>query len=197
MYFYCKYKDEPRSDAATILRSLVKQLCDGWPEGILPRAVIDIYETREDNGILTSPLTVEECRDLLIELSGGFRRTTILIDALDESPVSTKGILLDVLEHLERFAPNLVKILVTSRDDRLIRNRLGAFPTVSIQVEDTAGDIKHCAASAVQECIVRGQLLDGLVSTELKNHIVHDLENQSNGSYVFIFLLAKYQDSKI
>lgn len=78
------------------------------------------------------------------------------------------------------------KLLVTSPDDGLIRNRLAAFPQVSIQAQDTAGDTKHYVASAVHDCIARRQLLHGKVSAELKNHILRILENKYHGLYVFI-----------
>lgn len=100
--------------------------------------------------------------------------------------------LLDVLELLGRATSNLIKIFVTSRYDEMFRKTLAKYPTLSTRAQDIARDkdiardIKHYVARAVHDRIAGQQLLDGQASTELKNHIVPVLENQSNGLYVVI-----------
>lgn len=129
---------------------------------------------------------MEESKNLLTEICAGFRRTDIIIDALDECPESTKGILLEVLELLARSTPNLIKIFVSSRDNRFMRKRLGKFPKVAIREQDTSGDINHCIGLMVIDHIARRELLDGSVTTELKNDIIQVLQKQSKGLYVLI-----------
>lgn len=87
-YFYCNYKEDQRRDPATILRSLVKQLCLSGSD--FPTSVSCSYKQRMKDGDLARLLNVTESRNLVIELSSGFLRTTIVVEALDESDSCTR-----------------------------------------------------------------------------------------------------------
>lgn len=183
-YFYCNYKEAGRRNPASILRSLVKQLCQGSPEGNFPQPVLSIYEKRKNDGNLKSFLSVEECKKLLIKLSSGFLRTTILIDALDECDKDTREVLFDVLENLvsdsspEHYP---IKVFVTSRDDGDLQRRLGNSPNIYIQERDNSADINLYITSEVESCITKSRLLDGKVDDDLKEHIIDVLRNGAHG----------------
>lgn len=183
-YFYCNYKEAGRRNPASILRSLVKQLCQGSPEGNFPQPVLSIYEKRKNDGNLKSFLSVGECKQLLIKLSSGFLRTTILIDALDECDKDTREVLFDVLENLvsdsspEHYP---IKVFVTSRNDGDLQRRLGNSPNIYIQERDNSADINLYITSEVESCITKGRLLDGKVDDDLKEHIIDVLRNGAHG----------------
>lgn len=185
-YFYCNYKEEKRRDPASILRSVVKQLClmsPGDGSGF-PDPVLSIYNKRKHDGDLSNHLSVEESRNLLIALSAGFLCTTIVIDALDECDASTRGSLFDVLDDIMSSKGNAVKAFVTSRDDGDLRRKFEDRPNVFIQERDNLGDINHYIKTEIVDCISQKKLLGGNVSAELQGRIIEALQAGARGMYV-------------
>lgn len=183
-YFYCNYKEAQRRDPGSILRSLVKQLCLLSPgeQSSFPVPVSSVYRKRQKDADLSNLLSVSECKDLLISLSAGFLRTTIIVDALDECDKDTRGSLFKVLEKVVSISKNNpVKVFVTSRDDGDLRKRFENSPNVYIQERDNSGDINNYIKTEIAECIRRKELLDGKVSTELQERIVGTLESGARG----------------
>lgn len=186
-YFYCNYKEDQRRDPASILRSLVKQLCLMSRSGF-PEPVLSIYKKRNRDADLNNLLSVAECKELLITLSAGFLRTTIVIDALDECDPDTRGSLCDVLEQAVSSSKtsktsnrNPVKVFITSRNDGDLRRRFEGSPNVYIQERDNSDDIKLYIKTEIEACIRRKELLDGVVGLQLKERIVRALETGACG----------------
>lgn len=186
-YFYCNYKEEKRRDPASILRSVVKQLClmsPGDGSGF-PEPVLSIYNKRKQNGDLSNHLSIEESRNLLITLSAGFLCTTIVVDALDECDASTRGSLFDVLDDIVSSSKgNPVRAFVTSRDDGDLRRKFEDRPNVFIQERDNLGDINHYIKTEIVDCVSRKKLLGGNVSAELQGRIIAALQAGARGMYV-------------
>lgn len=183
-YFYCHYENAQRRDPEEILRSLVKQLCLQGPVSKLPEAILSIYRERDNAGDLSHLLSIEECEGLLIELCAGFSQSTLIIDALDECDAKTRGGLFDVLQNVVSKSPTTrVKAFVTSRDDADVRKKFSASPNVYIQERDNSDDINTYIRAAIKECIDNKELLDGTVSVELQNRIIHALEAGAHGMY--------------
>lgn len=133
---------------------------------------------------MKSFLSVEESKQLLIMLSAGFLKTTILIDALDECDKDTREVLFDVLEHLVSDSSpghNPIKIFVTSRNDGDLRRRLENSSNIYIQERDNSADINLYIASEIEICIEKGRLLDGVVDNDLKEHIIDVLQKGAHG----------------
>lgn len=182
-YFYCNYKEHQRKDPATIVRCLVKQLCSG-SAGSFAEPVSDIYNKRKINADLTNPLSMKECQSLLMRLSAGFRRTTIVVDALDECDRHTRGKLCDLLAHVVSSPSskgNTIKVFVTSRDDGDLRAKFESCPNIYIQERDNASDINRYIQAKVEACIVEKQLLSGTVSLELREQIIDVLQAGAHG----------------
>lgn len=182
-YFYCNYKEDQRKDPATIVRSLVKQLCAVSP-GAFPAPVLDIYNNRKDNADLSNLLGLEECQSLLIRLSTGFLRTTIVIDALDECDRHTRGKLCDLLAHVVSLSSskgNTIKAFVTSRDDVDLRKKFEYIPNIYIQERDNSSDINRYIEDEVEACIVERRLLSGSASPELRKQIIDALQLGAHG----------------
>lgn len=184
-YFYCNYNEQERKDPASILRSLVKQLCLQSPKSTLPTPVLSIYHQRKDDADLYNLLSIEECKNLLVHLSAGFLRTTIIIDALDECDIETREGLFDLLEDVVSTSNrNPVKAFITSRDDGDLRKKFEDSPNVYIQEGDNSGDINHYIRAEIEVCIKKKRLLDGKVNVCLKAQIVSALEEGARGMYV-------------
>lgn len=134
------------------------------------------------NGDVTSLLSIEECKQLLIELSAGFLRTTLIIDALDECDPHTRAKLFNVIEEVVSLSTrNPVKAFITSRDDRDVRRKFKNSPNVYIQERDNSSDIKHYIKTEIDACIHREEILDGNVSKDLQGRIVSALEGGAHG----------------
>ncbi|KAL0631450.1 hypothetical protein Q9L58_009682 [Maublancomyces gigas] len=184
-YFYCNYKEDQRGDPASILRSLVKQLCLMSQSGF-PEPVLSIYKKRKSDADLTNLLSIAECKELLITLSTGFLWTKIIIDVLDECDPDTCWSLCDVLEQTVSSKTtktpnqNPVKVFITSRNDGDLRRRF----------ED---DIKLYIKTEIKACIGRKELLDGVVGLQLKRRIVRALETGACGMFIWV----KFQIERI
>lgn len=183
-YFYCNYKEAERRDPAWVLRTLVKQLCLQSPESRFPEPVLSIYDQRKKDADLSFTLSVEESKHLLIKLSAGFLRTTIIIDALDECDTNTRGILFDAVEDMVSSQWNHIKIFVTSRGDGDLRKKFGESPNIYIQERDNSGDINHFIKTEIQASIRTKRLLGGRVGSDLEQRIVSALETGAHGMYV-------------
>lgn len=183
-YFYCHYGEEPRRDPAAILRSVVKQLCLQGPVSKLPEPVLSIYLQRKTAGDLSNLLSIEESKRLLIVLCAGFAHSTLIIDALDECDAKTRGRLFDVLQSVvSESKAARVKAFVTSRDDADLRKKFADSPNVYILERDNSDDISTYIRAEVDACIVEKKLLDGDVSIELRDRIIHVLEAGAQGMY--------------
>lgn len=168
-----------------ILRSLIKQLCLYSRDSDFPEPVRSVYDQRKNDGDLGNPLSIDECKFLLIQLSSGFPQTTIILDAIDECEPKTRARLFDVLDAVVAEATtHPVKVLVTSRDDMDIRKRFAEKPEVNIQERNNSTDVGNYIRTEIEACIASRSLLDGYVTEELKERIVRDLEAGAHGMYV-------------
>lgn len=150
---------------------------DGFPEPVLT-----IYNQRVEDANLTSLLSIEESKRLLIALSAGFLRTTLIIDALDECDTQTRAKLFNIIEGVVALSKrNPVKAFITSRDDGDVRRKFKNSPNVYIEKQDNSSDIKHYNETEIEACIHREDILDGNVSRALQGRIVSALEAGAHG----------------
>lgn len=157
-------------------------LCPGEAASSLPGPVLSVYGQRVAKADLSNPLSVEECQDILVELSAGFLRTTIVIDALDECHADTRGTLFRALELVVSSSKsNPVKVFVTSRDYADIRRRFEDLPNVYIQERDNSGDINHYIKTEINARLQKKELLEGKVDPDLEKRIVEALEAGAHG----------------
>lgn len=182
-FFYCNYRDAARRDPASILRALVKQLCLYSSRTQLPWPVVSLYKTREINGHQSGAPHPIESRDLIVKLSNGFLRTTIVIDALDECDRETRDHLVGVLKEIIN-STQTVRIFVTGRSDGDLRKILSSFPSHYIEAFDNQGDIATYIDSEINRCCREKLLLDGDIDDDLKSDIVAQLMKGADGMYL-------------
>ena len=81
---------------------------------------MDEYEVRKNlaskDGSALKKLTVEDCIRLIVELANS-HPLTIILDALDECEEDTRYELLEARDEIISKSREVVKILVSSRDD--------------------------------------------------------------------------------
>jgi hypothetical protein len=122
-YLYCDYKDQqPCLDlVGSLIRQLVEQNVD------LTEQVSKLFDSKE------SP-TLNDYRHFLLSLCGKFRRTYVLVDALDECSVKVRTSFIPILKGLEEAS---VRLFVTSRPNpEDIKVHFQEAPRIDIRATD-------------------------------------------------------------
>ena len=181
-FFYCNRNEAERERAKPegVLRSIVRQLSISGPHARLSKFVAEKYTERERKHFVDGPLRLDECVDLIINLTEQYTSTTIIIDALDECDVTTRHSLLAALSSIMQHG-SLTKILVSSREDKDITLQLQELPNLYIKASDNAKDIDRYVHFKVEQAVADRRLLDGDVSTETVQHINHTLTRKAQG----------------
>ena len=151
-YIYCDYKDRKNQTTVNLLSSLAKQLV--LQQRDMPREVIDLY-TRYGKG-QSSP-SLEDYSRLLLSLSNPFRRSFILVDALDEHFVNEdeenamRLTFLDELLNLQQLgnSSRAYTLFFTSRENHVIQKRLTGYVRLDIRAADP--DIESYLRSRVRD----------------------------------------------
>ncbi|KAI5836799.1 hypothetical protein DFP73DRAFT_345177 [Morchella snyderi] len=194
-YFYCSYMEPHRSDAESILRTLIKQLCINKGRKV-PRLVDQLYQMREDEGDANRPLNPEEGTKLIIALSEKYQSTTIIIDALDECDVGTRKSILSSLHKIVLKATRL-NVMVISRYDVDINDSISPISGLCYNIDngDNSSDINlYIDAELDRRCHPSNLncdyelLLDGKIDPELKALIRSRLQAESNGMFLWVNL---------
>ena len=182
-YFYCARNaaELERADPAAILRSLVRQLSCLKSEGAILDPVQKVYKARERNGFAAGPLTITESKDLMIELSQFRPLSTIVIDALDECDPVLRSELFDTLTEILQSSNGLVKILVSSRNERDITCELAGCLNLEIEAKDNQADIGQFINHEVDDLIRKKRLLYGDVPDDLRHMIKQVLCEKAGG----------------
>lgn len=185
-YFYCKRDNTEydRQDPNAILAAIVKQLArpkDGLP---LHEAVVKEYKLREEDGFSKGALQLEKSRDIIIDLANFYRCTTIILDALDECDKHKRGELIEAFRHIIKKASNLVRILISSRDDDDISYELSRTTDLRVKATDNR-DIEQYVNAEVSTSIEKGGLLRRVPRVEIdeafKSRLATALINGADG----------------
>ena len=175
-HFYCaKSASEPaRSEPSEILGSILRQISTN-PAGKTVHSVItNEYERRQvvakfDDSM--KRLNTLEITDLILEIVATVP-ATIVIDAVDELQRTDRYELVAALKTICRKSEDLVKILLTSRDDDQILALLSDSAKVQINAHANRDDMEtfvcHSVAHVIQSC----SLLSGKVSPALQADLV-------------------------
>ncbi|KAK6346928.1 hypothetical protein TWF696_007027 [Orbilia brochopaga] len=178
-YFYCDYQDQDKQTPDYFVASLLKQLVRRML--VLPSKLEELYQTfcKERRLPKLSDLT-----NLLLQTSGSFSQTYLVIDALDESDSRRhRRQLLSVLYELGKCQDS-IKIFVTSRSHPAdIR---GAFESgLNIKITASKSDIRDYITSRLDN----DENLADLIQPKLRNEIVDHITDVADG----MFLLARLQ----
>ena len=182
-YFYCSRNaaEAERSDPATILGSITRQLACLQPGSQLPQPVIDKWKSK-GRGFHSNGLSSEESCDLILELIERYPLTTIIIDALDECETEKRQHLLDTFEDILKHATGLIKIFVSSRDDQDIVCTLREYPNLDIVSDRNTADIQSFVKIETERLVSKRWLLRYSNSKdELKILIIDQVSKGADG----------------
>ena len=180
-YFYCAKNafELERADPEEIMRSLVRQLSlTRNTQRIVHEALLNEYERREVeskiDGLDISRLRMGDCIKLILTLTSS-NPAVIVIDALDEVQEKRRHELVDALWRITRESESVIKTFITSRDDSNVLALLSNLPKIRIQTHDIKADMElfvhHRVTYAIESC----NLLNGSVSSVLKEDLIKAL----------------------
>ncbi|KAL8826680.1 MAG: hypothetical protein Q9170_007310 [Blastenia crenularia] len=192
--FYCARNPlEPeRADAEAILRSIVRQLACFRPESGILSPVEDLYRARSRNGFIQGPLTFAECTKLIVDLSQCRPLTTIVIDALDECEIHLRDQLFDSLTEILRTSNGLVKVLVSSREERDIACQLDGCLNIEIKANNNQQDINRFVDHELNTLISSRRLLYGKVDDDLRRQIARVLCEKASGMFRWVSMQLQF-----
>jgi hypothetical protein len=138
-FFYCNRSGTSLQDPLVILRSFVRQLFDKTSEYGYSR-LIQKCDTAKDEG---RGLGLKDCKELILEFVNLYSKTTIILDALDESSItSTNHNLAEILIDIMGKAGKPVKIFISSRPDREYLEAFEASATITVDASNQQDDIE-------------------------------------------------------
>ena len=162
-----------------MLRCLIRQLCAASSK--LPVPLIDLYMSCREKGF--SPTLGELTTALQYILEDSTKDTYIIVDALDEFPMSSKSAnrkeMLDVLTRMADNSLSTVHVLVTSREEPDIKEAIRQIPHQAICLEQARvdDDIRIYVRSCLEDPTTRLHKLE----EKLKNDIEDTLGKGAHG----------------
>jgi hypothetical protein len=180
-YVYCTQSTaEPqRADPDHILRSILRQLSCAKPSMPIREPVVKKYRELQEDGFDLREPTLADTKTLILELLA-HNSTTIIIDALDECNPKRRFELLRTIEQFLEPVNCDVKILISSRDSH-IPSRLDKPTHFSIDAGLNSVDIERFVDLEVARSIQEERLLDGRVSSQLRDRIITTLKAGAQG----------------
>ena len=132
-YFYFTFSDPTKQTCSSVLRSLNLQISAGHPAAgdLLSKLYNDCQNGNRQP-------TINELTGLLRKMLESLPCTYLLLDALDEC--TDREELLCLLKNLKIWAQTNVCILVTSREEKDIRDALNEAATKSISIRGSGVD---------------------------------------------------------
>ncbi|KAJ5837197.1 hypothetical protein N7447_003223 [Penicillium robsamsonii] len=195
-YIYCSNTKTSLSSltCAAILRNVVKQLAVTQQGQKVRQGLWDEFKKRQKaadmDGLDPLPLTVDECVQMLLELTLDCP-ATIIIDGLDEL-VGNQLDILTSLQTLENESSSLIKIMISSREDTYIAQELHDAISLPVTICQNSEDIKTFVQHSVSSAITNRKLLGGSVSASLKNHLVESLYQGARGMFLWPAMQLEY-----
>lgn len=183
-YFYCSNNNaEPeRGDPGAILLCIARQLSGDDVTRPVRDATIRKFSQIKKEGVQLRKPSLDETVNLILELTST-SPATIVLDALDECNPERRHELFDALDRIVQESSNVVKILVSSRDDGDIVCHLEQSPNVYISADYNTGDICRFVVHEVSHAIEKKRLLNGRVTEKTRDKIIETLQNGAQGMY--------------
>ena len=189
-YVYCS--NSTRSPTF-VLRSIVKQLAVSQSGCKIRRPFWEEYHRRQEaasmDGLDPSPLAMDECTQMLLTMTLDCP-ATIIIDGLDE--LDGRLDLLTALRTLVNESSNVVKIMISSREDTDIAQELQDALSIRVSASENSDDIEKFVQHRINSAITDRRLLGGTVSELLKENLINTLLNGANGMFLWPSMQLQY-----
>ena len=143
--------------------------------------LVSIYDRAQYRGFNATSIDVSSTESLFRRALPAFKATYVVIDALDECEVAERKELVMALKHHTALKDYVLKVCVTSRDEKDLARMLSGTADFRINADDTALDIRPFVEIKVDECINDGEILEGNVTPELRRDLVNILVSKADG----------------
>ncbi|KAL7937399.1 hypothetical protein V8C35DRAFT_180110 [Trichoderma chlorosporum] len=138
-FFYCNRSGPSMQDPLTVLRSFVRQLSyKAYNYDRIQTKVIQMCEIAKREG---RDISYKDCTELILDSLNLYSRTTIILDALDESDVMSYN-LAEILVDLVAKATKPVKVFISSRPGREYLEAFETESTITVDSGSQQGDIE-------------------------------------------------------
>ena len=174
-FFYCNRTGEGSQKLHHILRSFVRQLSTTVRNpGQIRKHLRNVFSEASENG---SGLSLDVCKEQLLESVNLYQKTTLVLDALDICEPDTVLELLRVIDDLLAKSERPLKVFISSRPNYEIRAHFASQPKIEIRAIDNESDIKIFVKNEIN----KPRRNWGKISTSLKNDIDRVIVQRSNG----------------
>lgn len=142
-YFYCDRNRLEYQDPLSVLRSMIRQLALSQSKDSIQHLIVELHTERQRSGFASEKITssIDESQAIVLDLVKKYPQTTLIVDALDECDTRTRAQFVRVLDTLVVQSARPIKIFVSSRPDRDIKERFERGSNVEIRATDNRGDI--------------------------------------------------------
>lgn len=191
-YFYCSRTaaDAARSDPTQILRCLARQLSCVQDYDIVSKVCVDLYKHGKEHS--SQGPSLKQTIQLIIQLLAHRPRSCIILDALDECSLESRGILFDALHRIVQESSSETRVFISSRDEQDIKIRLTPDKVIAAQnkydIEVIASQNRHdinvFVEDEVSKVLARKAILYGDIDGELILSIKDVLKQGANGMCV-------------
>lgn len=177
LYFLFKNTDDEKNSLLSMTRSLLHQLYNSLGTDHLRD---DLASLADDSG-KDRMLNDERAWKIFVKHTKNVSRLIIVLDALDECELYDIENLLDrVCDLAEVFG---VWVIVTSRREDNIHDRLKIYPCINIQQEDVNADIDRYVNAKVGKITT--------LNPSLRQQIIETLTSRHDGMFLWVFLMIK------
>lgn len=173
-FFYCDRNEKDRCEPLSVLKSCVRQLSTvAGSSGVIRKKLQELYHTKRMNG---SELTYETCKEQLLEAVNLYKKTTLILDGLDECEPQSRNKIVETINYLLSNSRRPFRVFISSRPDRDITKAFQDQPNIEILAEHIKDDIERFISNE----IMRHANWEDM-SSSLQEEIVRALSKGSDG----------------
>ncbi|KAH0521932.1 hypothetical protein TsFJ059_005862 [Trichoderma semiorbis] len=139
-FFYCNRLGPSMQDPIIVLRSFVRQLaCKAFGEpGLIQSSLAQKCKAAKREG---RDLGYKDCKTLIMESLNLYPKTTIILDALDESDITTYNLCTVLIEMMDE-SRRPVKIFISTRPDRKYMKAFQDKHIITLDASNQQDDIE-------------------------------------------------------
>lgn len=180
VYFYCDRNRSDHRDPASIIRSFIRQLsADTDTKEDVCKIVDEHWRSEKLKGFPSKELAFDNCKKFLPMLVAAHAKTIMVLDGLDECDRESRHDLISLLKNLADDPSCLVKIFISSREDRDLFQNFISRTHLRVQANDNGDDIKTYVLAHLQN--TSNSWFREKLPQELKASILRTFSDKSDG----------------
>ncbi|KAK5997061.1 hypothetical protein PT974_02412 [Cladobotryum mycophilum] len=136
-FFYCSRSGHSLQDPQVVLQSFVRQLSSiAHDTEKVQVKLMEKWRTAKDKG---TDLSYKDCKELILDSVALFSKTTLILDALDETDATTHNLAETLIEIMQKSSKP-IKIFISSRPE--CYKVFEGWSTISIDAAEQSTDIE-------------------------------------------------------